>query len=324
MDIRLKTALDGNSKVASLVTEIRENVRLPWVRTAMMLRFVQKNAKWPFEGANSYTEWLALNAGSLGAGLTMLRIYGWMAEYYEKDLRPKLQMWGFHAPPFEDLPEYVGPEILADLRKISRAGVTDIEKKYAERVMQGTVRRAEIREAWGACRKMVKVDPHRRGRIPTGKCKSGAGMAGKVFEAELLSALLMHKGIFSKTGEFIECKVIQNTNRLIPGVQLPDFIVACKEGAKELSLQAIEARFSIGELAHDFAKRFESYFDKVWLAVPKATTDATDAVRQLEKFNRVLVVDNGKVTIWQESETIETAGGNVGLLTSLLLAKEYW
>lgn len=287
-----------------------------------MLRFVQQNTKWPFEGANTYTEWLALNAGSLGAGLTMLRMYVWMAQYYEEDLRPKLLLWKLPAPPFEELPEYVGPEILADLRKISRAGVTDMERKYAERVMKGTVRRAEIREAWVACRQTVKLDPHRRGRIPAENYKSGGRMAGKMFEAEMLSALLIHNGIFTMTGELIECKVIQCTRTLIPGSALPDCIVACKDKSKGLSLYAIEARLTVKEGEPDFTKDFQSYFDKVWLAVPQPVSGALQ--QQLEKFDCVLVVGDGKVTIWRESETSEAASENAGLLPRLLLAKEYW
>lgn len=326
MIMKLKTSPDGgNSEVATLLTEMRENVRLPWVRIALLLRYVQQNATWPFEGANSFTEWVALNAGSLGLGKTQLRNYFWMAQYYEEDLRPKLLQWNYAAPPLEELPEHVGPEILADLRKISRAGVADMEKDYAERVMSGTVRCAELRKVWVACRQTIKPDPHRCGRIPTNNYKSGARIrkTGKLFEAEMLTALLVHNGIFTKTGRLVECKVIQNTQGLISGAQFPDFIVACKDEKKGLSLHAIEARLSMKERAPGFANGFQSYFDKVWLAVPEEAATGT-VLQQLQNFDGILVVDNGKVNIWQESVTREPKGEDVGLLTRFLLAQELW
>lgn len=318
--------IESNPEVAARLVEIRGNVRrLPWVKIALLLRFVQQNAKWPFEGANSYSEWLVLHTSDLGAGLTMLRTYVWMAQYYEKELRPKLLQWNYPAPPLDELPEHIGPEMLADLRKISRAGVADVEQYYAERVMNGTARRAETREGWVACRKTIKLDPHSRGRIPTDNYKRGPRMTGTLFEAEMLSALLMHNGIFTKTGEFIECKVIQNTQRLIPGIQLPDFIVACKETTGGLSLHAVEPRLSINERTNAYTKDYQPYFDQVWLAVLSTRIGSFhNYMRQLEIFDRVLVVDNGKVSIWQESEKGRARGNNVGLLTRLLLARELW
>lgn len=288
-----------------------------------MLRYVQQNAKWPFEGANSFTEWVALNAGSLGLGKTQLRNYLWMAQYYEEDLRPKLLQWNYAAPPLEELPEHVGPEILGDLRKISRAGVADTEKDYAVRVMSGAVRCADLRKVWVACRQSIKPDPHRCGRIPTENYRSSARIrkTEKLFEAEMLTALLMHKGIFTKTGELVECKVLQGTQGLVCGTQLPDFVVVCKHESRGVSLHAIEAS-SIKETAHEFPESWFSYFDKVWVAVPKAATGAF--MQQLHKFDGVLVVDDGKVGILHESETREPKGGNVGLLAGLLLARELW
>ncbi|UFS72644.1 hypothetical protein LPW11_10710 [Geomonas sp. RF6] len=325
MHTKAKTSPSDNTEISANLVEIRGKKRPRWTTLATALRAVREEAAWPFEGARNFTEWLELNAEHFGMKSTMLNTCMWMGKYYLEDLTPKLIQWNIPAPPLDELPEHIGPELLADLRKISRAGFSDTERHYAERIMMGSVRCAELRQAWVSCRKAIKK-PHARGRVPAANYeqRESTRMRAGVFEAEMLSAILMHRGLLMENGEIIEYKVLHDTQQLFPDVPMPDFILVRRHAAAGISLEAIETRLRMTPEAERSGGRCRNFFDRVWLALPQEVLKSYRNTSQaFSCFDGVLAVGDQRVTIWKDSAA-KTCGDKVDVLMRRLLARLLW
>lgn len=307
-------------EVDQTLYEIRNQGTVPWTWLALVLMTIQFGA-WPFEEFSSFNSWLNAHAKDFGIGVRMLRNYVWAAQYYMEELRPKLIKWDLTAPLFEELPQYIGPDTLIEMRKVSRFEDEELERSCAERVMDGTYKRNDIRMVWVAGRKTIKSDPHRSGRIPYSDFERHEQSEAALFEAVVVNALLKHRGIFQPDGTLIDCSLIQDIQSISHITQLPDFVVACKESDNLLSLHAIEAKIKVPEKL-DTLQSWLPYFDKIWLILPKGQAEIAKNIKR--EGIGILTVADGKIFVLYESTTCTQLGRATDILLRSILAKKYW
>lgn len=159
-----------------------------WNQIGHLLDQVETTGFWQGKAA-SFTEWLRSFASSLGLGEASLWRYLASARYYEK-LRKTLDGRGVPCPQLRSLPASVSPENLEILAKLSRVANDEVLQNIAKRVVNGSIRRAEMRRTWEAYRPALAGRTARGTgvEVPTIDLRDPRQF-GSVFEAEVLTSL---------------------------------------------------------------------------------------------------------------------------------------
>lgn len=121
-----------------------------WAVIGHLLDQVDVTGFWQ-EHASSFSEWLRSFASSLGLGEASLWRYLASARYYKK-LQETLSGRGVPCPQLNDLPGSVSPENLELLAKLARVAPDKVVQSIAARVVDGSIKRAEMRRTWEAYR----------------------------------------------------------------------------------------------------------------------------------------------------------------------------
>lgn len=301
------------------LSTLRGQPRPRWTETALLILELKNTVQWPFEGAKNYTEWVTLHSREYGVGESTLRSYVLVAEYYINDLSPKFRAWSIQHVPFDQLPEYVGPEMLVDLKKIAKIGSAQAEEHFARLIMSGSCRYADIRNAWHAYRKTFKTDLHQRGRLRKSDIEARFDQRGAGFEAQFIDILLTQGGYRSQQGDLIESVVLRDQSSLLPDSVELDCLLAVKDPGKELCLHAVEIVTAPKASMARFVE-LAPYFDKLWLAVPAPAKKSIITSRPAEIG--VLEVHNHEVRVVCEPAVGEKSGAAVDVVLRRLLRKK--
>ncbi len=119
-----------------------------WVVVGEFLERVRASESWKKEGANSFTEWVRSLAPFSVA--TLWRYHA--AARYLKQLSEKLAKGKKPQESLESLPGTVSPENIELLAKLARVAPSSVLEPLTEGVLNGSIRRNELRRTWQAFR----------------------------------------------------------------------------------------------------------------------------------------------------------------------------
>ncbi len=119
-----------------------------WKVVGEFLEMVRLSEVWREEGANSYTQWV--NSLAPFSRATLWRYHA--AVRYLKQLSGKLAKGKIPLRSLESLPSGVSPENVELLAKLARVAPPSVLEPLTERVLDGSMRRDELRRTWQAFR----------------------------------------------------------------------------------------------------------------------------------------------------------------------------
>lgn len=290
-----------NSHLAESLSVLLQGDRSSWRHIATLLLRIKQEANWPFQDAASFEKWLSGFSREVGLGKTMLHTYVWVAQYYQTDLRPKLSSWGLDAPDLMALPASVGPETLNYMRKLSSAGITDVERHYGALLVTGGVKRDELRRAWHACRATIKSEPTKRGRIRYDDIKARSARRSQQFEADVTNAIIRDKGIVTATGTLLPCSVAAIKPGLFVEEAMPDIIMIMQNVDGTSEIHAVQVAVSLECKPWERGRALLPYYDRVWLAVPADDAQIKHLASVDERIG-ILIVLNSSVTVIRDPQ----------------------
>jgi len=132
-----------------------------WAQIGTLLHQGEEVGYWKKQ-YSSFSDWLKKLSVTLDLKEASLWRYLAAVRFYQQ-ITTTLQKRGVNCPDPSALPDSVSPENLELLAKLSRAVPEDLLPELAERVMEGTITRAELRKTWSAYR------PALGGRTARGK-----------------------------------------------------------------------------------------------------------------------------------------------------------
>lgn len=152
-------------QVATQLVAVEQGTKRSWGQIGQCLIQVEQFGIWQRE-ADSFTGWLQLNAAKFGHTESTLWRYLSASRFYE-ELRVRLRRDHISSPPLESLPDSISPESIELLSKLTRVAPADVVRETAERLIKGTVTRAELRAKWQAFRPVLGGRTARGRGVPT-------------------------------------------------------------------------------------------------------------------------------------------------------------
>ncbi len=304
-----------NNFIKDELQAIRSGSRRSPFEIGRLLVLIEQNEYWSKEGAKSFTDWvIGRSHFTFSLGPTMVWSYHRAARTYDEYLRPKLISWGMEAPPLEELADHISPESFDLLRRIELAASEDKVRSLAQRIFEGTIKRAELRYIWTAYRDVVKDNPQSRGRISFDNAMKR--QPAKVFQAEALNALNKRSNWLAMENIALY-KIMRLTRHQFPGESVPEALLVIKRtgGALEIHGLAIKTVVRSERMLPEI-EAMAPYFDRIWVVVSSPSSE----LNAIPSYVGVVQVKGEEIIVLRKASQSQELGGHVLDLARVLLA----
>lgn len=293
-----------------------------WTKIAYLLDKVDHTNYWK-QHSSSFSDWLKdfalqakLNENSYWRYLTAGRYY--------VGLRETLAKRSLVFPPLLELSNLVSPENLELLAKLYRVAPADVFDILAQQVLNNSIRRATLRNAWNAYRPALG-----------GRTSRGLGVAAplvdlnniiqrdNVLQARVLTTLISAERSWtgSSSPELYQLFMQISPELKAPVAKVLDFdaVIVVKENpttACRLHIIDYQSSFSSTLMAH--MERLVPFADYIWIALPQEL--ALPDNPPFPDFVGVLQQVGDRIVVLRPARTSANAGSRIDeMLKGLLL-----
>lgn len=296
-----------------------------WGEISHYLQVVEQTNLWS-ENANSFSEWMRAHSQFFEVKESTLWRYLTAGRYYNQ-LRERLSGVQYSYPPLEQLSSKISPENIEILSKIERVAPPNVFTPLAHNVIDGTVKRSELRRLWLNFRPVL-LGKTARGRDVTPPKFNPIDLMQRntLMESMFFNALEVSDGEWLGIEQLNIYKVFTHVKPLYKiqpkiTIEMDAVILSQDKVSGQIMLHVVEVSSSNSFLTPLKLKKLEEqskYCHRLWITVDQV--NFLDQLHQIPSYIGLLTIEHNHLHVVKAAtESTHIATHTEELANALLL-----